>query len=201
MPSFDRLVLFITDFGDAAMLLPVSLAVFVGLMAGRAHRVAGAWALAIFFCILSMVALKLAFRTCGGVWTGDAVISPSGHTAFSTTVYGGLAGLVAIRTARPWLRVLAPVLAVTGIVGIGVSRLLLKVHTPDEVLIGWGVGAIWVGLLCALSWRTPVRRRALAAVLCLVLVLVFLLHGDHAAIEALLVQVAELLHRKFSICT
>ena len=195
------MVWFITDFGDAAMLLPVSFAVFLGLMAGRAYRVAGAWALAILFCLLSMVALKLAFRTCGDLWTGDAVISPSGHTAFSTTVYGGLAGLVAIRTARPWLRVFAPVLAAAGIVGIGISRLLLRAHTPDEVLIGWGIGAVWVGLLCALSWRTPVRRRALAAVLCLVLVLVFLLHGDHAAIEALLIQAAEILHRRFSICT
>lgn len=201
MPNFYQLVQFITDFGDAAILLPISFVVFLGLAVGRAYRVAGAWALAILFCIVSMVALKLTFRTCGGVWTGDAVISPSGHTAFSTTVYGGLAGLVAIRTARPWLRVLAPVLAAAGIASIGVSRLVLKVHTPDEVLIGWTVGAVWVGMLCALSWRTPVPRRALAAVLCLVLVLVFLLHGDHTAIEALLVQAAELLHRRFSICT
>jgi membrane-associated phospholipid phosphatase len=195
-----RLISFITDFGDAAILLPISATVLFCLMATKAYRVAAAWSLAIALCLGVMVVLKLAFRSCGDVWTDNAIISPSGHTAFSTTVYGGLAGLLTMRTTHSWIRIATPVLALGWIVAIGVSRILLQAHSPAEVAVGWAVGAVLVSLFCVLTWRTPLERSPLLVIGGFVLGLLLLLHGRHAGIEELLIRIAALIRHRFPVC-
>jgi undecaprenyl-diphosphatase len=46
-------------------------------------------------------------------------------------------------------RVVAMSLAVVGAVAIGVSRVLLGVHYPTDVVAGWLLGGAWVALTAA----------------------------------------------------
>lgn len=82
---------------------------------------------------------------------------PSGHSANATMVYVTFALTLAgpgLRT--PWL-VASFVLAFL----IGLSRVMLGVHWPSDVIAGWSFGLLWSMLLVWLSRRPPawgVRR-------------------------------------------
>ena len=67
---------------------------------------------------------------------------PSGHAMGSAAFFLALYLLVA-QLAPRW-RTLAGVLAALFTLGIGVSRLVLQVHYPSDVLAGWALSAAWV---------------------------------------------------------
>ena len=83
---------------------------------------------------------------------------PSGHSANAMIVYVGIA-LLAFDDPR-WRRVaVAAALALAFLVGI--SRPMLGVHWPSDVLGGWAFGAFWLLLVLWLGERfapRPVRR-------------------------------------------
>lgn len=76
---------------------------------------------------------------------------PSGHTSNATVVWLTLA-LLLVRgpRARPIAIAAAAVLAVA----IGLSRNMLGVHWPSDVVGGWAFGLFWILLLARLS-RVP----------------------------------------------
>ena len=81
---------------------------------------------------------------------------PSGHSANAMMVYVTLALTLAQRRPAQWLAA-AFVLAFL----IGLSRMMLGVHWPSDVLAGWSFGLLWAMLLVWLSRRPPawgVRR-------------------------------------------
>jgi undecaprenyl-diphosphatase len=92
---------------------------------------------------------------------------PSGHSADTTAFSIGLAiVLVAVLVRRPAERVAVFGLALVLSVAVGVSRLVLGVHWPTDVVAGWAVGlgtAVAVGTLAVLATHdrpfatTPVR--------------------------------------------
>ena len=86
---------FLTDFADQAVVLPVAGLVLVLLLAIGWRRGALAWAGCVAGVMAVMLALKLVTLACGWrvPWTG--LSSPSGHTAASAVVYGGLLALLA----------------------------------------------------------------------------------------------------------
>jgi undecaprenyl-diphosphatase len=63
---------------------------------------------------------------------------PSGHSANSMLVYP----LCALLLAPPRWRRAALTMAVVLAIGVGVSRVLLGVHWPSDVVGGWSFGAI-----------------------------------------------------------
>lgn len=65
---------------------------------------------------------------------------PSGHSAMSVAMYGSMA----VEIRKRWIRILAVVLPLL----IGVSRFIAGVHYPTDVLAGWAVGLIALGV-CA----------------------------------------------------
>jgi membrane-associated phospholipid phosphatase len=71
---------------------------------------------------------------------------PSGHSLASMAVLGVLV-VLAVRhvPSRGW-RVAAVVAGTLLIVTIGVSRVYLGVHWPTDVLAGWLIGSMWLGL-------------------------------------------------------
>ena len=97
---------------------------------------------------------------------------PSGHSTDSTALYLAVGLLLAVLVfRRPVARVL--VVALSGLVAmlVGVSRLILGVHWPTDVLVGWSLGGliafVVTTLVLALPATTPrppegARRVALA---------------------------------------
>lgn len=111
--------------------------------------------------------LKLAFRTPRPYWYAPGIRAltlepsfalPSGHAQNAVAVWGLLAHAV----RRWWGWLLAGVL----VAGIGISRILLGVHFPSDVVGGWLVGALVLwgflrlepGVTAWLSHRSPGQR-------------------------------------------
>ncbi|HEY5742868.1 MAG TPA: phosphatase PAP2 family protein [Terrimicrobiaceae bacterium] len=82
---------------------------------------------------------------------------PSGHTMLSTIVYLTLAIVMVetLRARQTKLYVLAAALMIAFLVGV--SRVVIGVHYPTDVLAGWTAGAAWA-LLCLLGVMWLKRR-------------------------------------------
>ena len=69
---------------------------------------------------------------------------PSGHTAASVALYGGLAVLAWRLGAAGWLRLVATVLAVLVPVLVAGSRMYRGMHYPTDVIAGALLGCCWL---------------------------------------------------------
>lgn len=74
---------------------------------------------------------------------------PSGHAGNTMIVFLSLALLVAPRR----FRYLAVPIALIGTAAVGITRPMLGVHWPSDVVGGWAFGAAWVLLMLALAER------------------------------------------------
>lgn len=77
---------------------------------------------------------------------------PSGHSVRGVVVFGLLAWWVATATRWAWRRVLAAVCVILA-GGVVVSRVMLGVHWPSDVLAGAVLGVVW--LAATLQWGRP----------------------------------------------
>jgi membrane-associated phospholipid phosphatase len=163
---------FLTDFGDTAVTVPLAIVMAAFLFAARQRRLAIAWALVIALCAGATGALKLALRICGhplsgstltgstltgstltgSTLTGSTLNSPSGHTAMSIAVYGGIAIIVG-STLGPTGRGALFYAAVTFAFAIAASRALIGVHSPIEVAVGLAVGLVTLPVVMAVTLR------------------------------------------------
>jgi undecaprenyl-diphosphatase len=76
---------------------------------------------------------------------------PSGHAANSMILLLSLALIAAAPDHRRW----AVPLALAGSFLIGISRPMLGVHWPSDVVGGWAFGALWVLFMVWLTDRAP----------------------------------------------
>jgi len=109
--------------------------------------------------------LKLIFHGPRPYWYNPRVLAlasessfgiPSGHSQSAVVVWGSLAASIGKR----WLGLLAGVLTIL----IGLSRIYLGVHFPQDVLVGWLIGLLLLWILIkieppVLSW---LRQKNLA---------------------------------------
>ena len=139
----------VTNLGSVAVLIP--LALIAGLilwLRGARLVVAAAPALSLGvagFC--AAVAKQLVGRSRPP--TSIRLVSetessfPSGHSTDSAALYLAFALIVAVVLfRRPIARALTIGFAGLGVFAIGVSRLILGVHWPTDVLAGWALGVI-----------------------------------------------------------
>ena len=80
---------------------------------------------------------------------------PSGHAANPTIAYVGLALLL---FDDPKQRRLATIAALALALLIGISRPMLGVHWPSDVIAGWSFGLLWLALVFAIMERWKPRR-------------------------------------------
>ena len=81
---------------------------------------------------------------------------PSGHAGNSMLVFLSLALLV----APPRYRMIAVMVALAASAAIGITRPMLGVHWPSDVVGGWAFGVAWVLLSLAAAQRFKQRRIA-----------------------------------------
>ncbi len=79
---------------------------------------------------------------------GEGFGFPSGHAQWSITIWGALAAWM----QKGWFWVAASILVLL----IGLSRLVLGLHFPTQVLAGWGIGMAVVVAYLALT--LPIER-------------------------------------------
>jgi undecaprenyl-diphosphatase len=75
---------------------------------------------------------------------------PSGHVANSTLLYGAVAALVLLGSRSNVVRIAAVAGAVSMVLLVSASRLVLGAHYPSDVLAGALVGAGWL-MLCVIG--------------------------------------------------
>ncbi|HVY17549.1 MAG TPA: phosphatase PAP2 family protein [Rhodopila sp.] len=163
-------------------MLPLIMAVAVVLFAQGWRRGALLWLVVVGCTFLATLVLKLMFLSCTPVFGPWHINSPSGHVAAATVVTGGLAVLLTRRKAS-----ILPA-ALMAAIGIGISRLVLHMHSFPEVCIGAGIGMCGAAALIRFAGPPPqLRPMPLFAV---VAVVALLFHGMHLPAEAAIRQTA-----------
>jgi len=187
----------LTDFGDLAVLLPLSAVILLWLLAMRSRRSASWWLLAAALCAGGTALLKVYFHACP---VGRDLASPSGHTSFSTLVYGALAAVVAVEASALWQRSIAVVVGVILVLGIAGSRLALNAHSFVEIVFGMAIG---LAAFAAFVWGYLRHRPSTASLspLLFAAILVFaLLLGREVQAEQLLQAISRYLHAHSDFC-
>jgi len=152
-PILVRAAWIVTQFGDEAVLLPLT-ALAALLLIVRRERHSALLLLAITLSGRLLVELQK-------IWiarprpeaelhlVGTQTWSfPSGHAANATMVGLALA-LLLVRDPRRRLVALTGAASLAFLVGL--SRMMLGVHWPSDVVAGWAFGLLWILLLLSLT--------------------------------------------------
>ena len=151
--GWDRITGDVTDMADTFEVAGVAAIVTIVLLFRRWGRqafllVAGlAIELSVFLAANQIVARpRPAVSHLGG--TPSTFSFPSGHTAATVVLYGGIAVIVMVATTRWWPRIVMWSLAVVLVVAVGLSRVYRGEHYPTDVLAGLvlGIGSLAAGV-------------------------------------------------------
>jgi membrane-associated phospholipid phosphatase len=158
-----QLLAVITVLGNKEFLLPLGALITLALLLQRRRILATAWVVATGAGALLNMTLKSVFERTRplhehGLVREDGWSFPSGHASGSMLVYGLLAYILIRHTPRAWHLPIA-ITAVTLIVFVGFSRVLLQVHYLSDVLAGYASAAAWGGL-CIAGYESTRHARA-----------------------------------------
>jgi membrane-associated phospholipid phosphatase len=165
---------FLTDFGDSAVLLPLSAVMLIWLLATRPAAAGVWWGVALTFLSAVISTLKILFFACP---PAADINSPSGHTGFSLVVYGGLAVIIAAELRSIWARAAVLILAVVLVFAIADSRVMLEMHTSPETVIGFAVGAFALAIFRFGYLRTGPGKRRIVPLIIGIIVTAAIFHG------------------------
>ncbi|HVC62726.1 MAG TPA: phosphatase PAP2 family protein [Acetobacteraceae bacterium] len=185
-------MMFLTDFADQAVILPVVFAVAIVLAMQGWRYGALVWLGVVFATFGLMLVLKLVFLACAPLRGPIDIHSPSGHVAAATVVSGGLAALLTRRRAT-----ILPI-AMLAAVAIGVSRLVLGMHSLPEVVLGALVGLAGAAALLTLAGAPSALRPG--RLLAVVVIVAALFHGMHLPAEAAIRHTAFHAAQLLSVC-
>lgn len=177
---------FVTNFADQAVMIPLAIAVALGFAAAGWYRGALAWSGALACTWVSILLLKLACLLCGSLWV-EGLHSPSGHTASAAAAAGGFCGLIVRRRGGDW-RWTIPI-SVGFALAIGLSRLTLHLHTRLDVLVAGVIGVLGAMIVVVLAGPPPTKLR-LSPTITALAVMIPLLHGSQAPAEAAIQRIA-----------
>ena len=161
----------LSDLADQMRMLPAAILVACGFALAGWLRGAVVWLLGVGATFAVVAALKLLLLECGRVWTGGALVTPSGHTAAAAVVYGTFVVLAVRSSTAHWRPALvAPIAAA---ILIGMTRLALGVHTLLEAVVGGAVGLAGAYGIVAAAGPPPRRLLFLASPALLLAILLF----------------------------
>lgn len=157
-------------FGNGEVLLVFTVLGFVLLLARGRRRDAAIFTIALAGGGLLNGALKLAYARARPVWehplaTAHGFGFPSGHAMGAFLLAGMIAYLVTRQTEDTRARAAIVAGAVLWTSAMGLSRVVLGVHFPSDVLAGYAASAAWLAVcLAALSKPRPERQEGRASV-------------------------------------
>ena len=159
-PGIRSVAAFVTLFGEWEFLLPLAVIVGGALLVDVTTRRDAFLFLAICLIGRALVQLqkigiaRLRPEEREQLVPVNTYSFPSGHSSNSMIVFLAIAlVLVPVR-----LRPQAVILALAAAMAIGISRPMLGVHWPSDVVGGWAFGAAWVLILAEMSQRWPFDR-------------------------------------------
>lgn len=154
----------ITFLGDSTMTIPGACILALWLGANRMWRPMFAWLLAFGMAMSIVVISKLLFMGWDITLPRLNFTGFSGHTASSSALYLSIALLLTQNGSRA-RRALVLALTAVLVTAVGLSRLMIKVHSESEVLLGLLVGAAaaW-GFGLSLRQSAPPLRHLLLPV-------------------------------------
>ncbi len=152
----------VTTLGGGPVITLVTIIVVGYLLMMKDYRSVFMVLIAIVGGSLLVGGLKMAFgrprpEVVPHLLTETSLSFPSGHSAMAAIVYMSLAALLTPIQSRRRARVYIVVVALVLTLIIGISRLLLGVHYPTDVLAGWAVGIAWGAMCYLLSVYLRVR--------------------------------------------
>lgn len=143
----------ITHFGSAGLLLPMLAIALMGLWQAGQRRAVRVWMLSLSFAVVITMTSKLLFMGWGlGIASLDFT-GISGHTLLATSILPVLFNVISGKSeSQPrYLGVWAGLILSTG---VGISRIVLGMHSVSEVVAGWIIGMVVCGVaLSALENR------------------------------------------------
>ncbi len=162
----------LTRLGDARLLLPAAL-MLAAWLCGAAPPLALRWSLCFGGAVALVTASKIAFVAWGAGWQGMPFHMVSGHAMLAAALWPTIAYLALRRRARA-ARV-ALLLAAAGLsLLVGISRVVLQMHSWAEVVaglaLGFAVSAACIAQARGCAWppmpqRTPLLLAAPLALL------------------------------------
>jgi len=157
----------VTNWGNSLLLMPLALAIAVGLLVDARAGLAARWSLVFALGVLLTLATKIAFL---GWAIGIAALDftgVSGHTMLAASVLPMLAWWVT-EGRGPGARRATIAAAALLALAIGVTRVVLGQHSPSEVVaglaVGYGVAAVAIAGAAPRSGRPLPRWIVVAGV-------------------------------------
>jgi len=181
----------VTNFGDQAVVVPLAVGIALIFALSGWRRGALAWTAAIGSTLGLILFLKLRFFACDHLLTEARPGNPSVHTAAATAVYGGLLAITmrSIWNIKRWALPCTVAIAVFLAVVIGASRLILDLHSMEEVVVGGTIGVVGALSFVMLA-GPPLRSVRMLRVVAMGLLIVFMLYGFRLPAEAAIKSVA-----------
>lgn len=186
-------MLFVTDFADEAVILPMTFAIGLTLWLLGWRRGAVSWVAIVCCTLFTMLLLKLLGVACGPNHL-PRMRTPSGHTAASAVLAGSFTALLSQRHQR----VAAMVAACAAAGVIGLTRYLLGFHSISEVLVGAFVG---ISGAVAFAWVAgPAPRMQLWWLAVPIALVLPVFHGDRMNVEPHIWRAAYLISHRLDVC-
>ena len=147
----DEAVRDVTALGGPAVLTFMIIGVIVYLLLKKSYRSAGLVFVATLGGLIISLLLKEFFLRprpdiVPALMVETSPSFPSGHSMLSAVVYLTIGSLLARLETNPRIRVYTISIATLIAAMIGITRILLGVHYPTDVLVGWIVGFFWASL-------------------------------------------------------
>lgn len=158
--TFSSIFIFgiISDFGDLNLIVPLTFGLFVFFLWKREWINAFGLIFCVFIGGIVSSLLKYFFQQPKMNFVQSNVFEidfgfPSGHTIMAILFYGYLAYLLVNRTQNKKLQWIIMVCAGLISLLVGLSRLLIGVHIPTDVLSGWVFGLTWLIISIGISQK------------------------------------------------
>jgi undecaprenyl-diphosphatase len=176
-PAVDRFFVAVTELGDTAVAVSISIAVLLYLLWKKSWHTAAYWTAAVAFAECAVAALKHILARARPSAALETYSFPSGHATLSLVIYGFL-GYLIVRKLPRTVQIAAGVVVGAFVGLVSLSRIYLGVHWFSDVLAGLALGVSWI-LLLSIVYRRHVRGEAIRPLpLAMVAVAAFVIAGS-----------------------